>query len=161
MDPSPFLYMWIQSTAIIYFLHFLQVTILFHTIQITLCFQQAGEIDTLTVTLGQSFLVVLCRWCLKSYWFDNLGLFSEGKLAATLIIPSSWCLPTDVWSARINHFFWRHCQGLWGTCDKRLQLLQQHFFWHHWQTLLLAPYPPSCCKGNLTLPTFLLCYCLA
>ena len=62
----------------------------------TLCFQQAGEIDTLTVTLGQSFLVVLCRCCLKSYWFDKLGFFSEGKLAATLLIPSSWGLPTDV-----------------------------------------------------------------
>ena len=77
-------------------LHFLQVTIIFHTICLILCFQQAGEIDNLTVTLGQSFLVVLCRWCLKSYWFDNLGFFSEGKLAATLIISFSWGLPTDV-----------------------------------------------------------------
>ena len=40
---------------------FLQVTIIFYTIQLILCFQQASEIDTLTVTLGQSFLVVLCR----------------------------------------------------------------------------------------------------
>ena len=39
---------------------FLQVTIIFHTIRLILCFQQAGEIDNLTVTLGQSFLVVLC-----------------------------------------------------------------------------------------------------
>ena len=85
-----------KSTAIIYFLHFLQVIIIFHTIWLILYFQQAGEIDNLTVTLGQSFLVVLCRCCLKSYWFDNLGFFSEGKLAATFIIPSSWGLPTDV-----------------------------------------------------------------
>ena len=39
---------------------FLQVTIIFHNIQLTLCFQQAGEIDNLTVMLGQSLLVVLC-----------------------------------------------------------------------------------------------------
>ena len=102
MDPGPSFTSEIQSTAIIYFLHFLQVTFIIHTIRLTLCFQQAGEIDNLTVTLGQSFLVVLCRCCLKSYWFDNLGFFSEGKLAATLIIPSSLCLPTDVWSARIR-----------------------------------------------------------
>jgi hypothetical protein len=25
-----------------------------------------------------------------SYWFDNLGFTTEGKLAAVLIIPSSW-----------------------------------------------------------------------
>ena len=66
-------------------LHFLQVTIIFHTIRLILCFQQASEIDNLTVTLGQSILVVLCagsksigavdtlRRVLISYWFDNLG----------------------------------------------------------------------------------------
>ena len=41
-------------------LHFLQVTIIFHTIRLMLCFQQAGEIDNLTVLLGQIILVVLC-----------------------------------------------------------------------------------------------------
>ena len=41
-------------------LHFLQANIIFHTIRLILCFQQASEIDNLTVTLGQSFLVVLC-----------------------------------------------------------------------------------------------------
>ena len=25
-----------------------------------------------------------------SYWFDNLGFITEGKLAVVLIIPSSW-----------------------------------------------------------------------
>ena len=56
-----------KSTAIIYFLHCLQVTFIIHTIQLILCYQQAGEIDNLTITLGESFLVVLCRCCLKSY----------------------------------------------------------------------------------------------
>ena len=49
-----------KSTAIITFFIFLQATSIIHTICLILCFQQAGEIDNLTVTLGQSFLVVLC-----------------------------------------------------------------------------------------------------
>jgi hypothetical protein len=36
--------------------------LIFHTIRLILCFQQAGEIDNLTVKLGQSNLVVLCRF---------------------------------------------------------------------------------------------------
>ena len=64
---------------------FLQENVIFHTIRLILCFQQASEIDTLTVSLGQSILVVLCagskptdavdtlRRVLISYWFDNLG----------------------------------------------------------------------------------------
>ena len=34
--------------------------LIFHTRRLILCFQQAGEIDNLTVSLGQSILVVLC-----------------------------------------------------------------------------------------------------
>ena len=121
-------YIWIQSTAIIYSLHFLQVTFIIHTIQLILCYQQAGEIGTLTVKLGQSSLIVLCAgstlaleslvlrratFChqqlsevfssptgpIKS-WFDT-----EWKLAATLIIPSSWGLLTNVCFARIKTNF--------------------------------------------------------
>jgi len=40
----------------------MQTNIIFHTIRLTLCFQQAGEIDNLTVKLGQSNLIVLCRF---------------------------------------------------------------------------------------------------
>ena len=58
--PGPSFTPEIQSTAIIYFLNFLQVTFIIHTIRLTLYYQQAGEIDNLTVTLGQSFLVALC-----------------------------------------------------------------------------------------------------
>ena len=39
---------------------FFQVTIILHTIRLILYFQQAGEIDNLTVSLGQSILAVLC-----------------------------------------------------------------------------------------------------
>ena len=50
----------IQSTAIIVLYCFMQTNIIFHSIRLTLCFQQAGEIDNLTVSLGQSSLIVLC-----------------------------------------------------------------------------------------------------
>ncbi|KAK1667392.1 hypothetical protein QYE76_055551 [Lolium multiflorum] len=80
--------------------------------------EQAGEIDNLTVSLGQSTLVVLCRFhvgagisgvaphyipppstfnvLLGSSWFDKPWFLSEGKLAAVRIIPSSWGSPTNV-----------------------------------------------------------------
>ena len=40
--------------------HSLQFTTIFHTIRLIICFQQAGEIDNLTVSLGQNSLIVLC-----------------------------------------------------------------------------------------------------
>src|SRR5215203_6070286 len=40
----------------------LQTNTIFHSIRLILCFQQAGEIDNLTVTLGQSILIVLCSF---------------------------------------------------------------------------------------------------
>ena len=46
-------------SAILFFI--LLQTLSFHTIHLILCFQQAGEIDILTVSLGQSILVVVCR----------------------------------------------------------------------------------------------------
>ena len=74
--------------------------------------QQAGEIDNLTVSLGQSTWFVLCRFhvgagipgvaphyisppstfnvLLGSYWFDKPWFHTEGKLAAVRITPSSW-----------------------------------------------------------------------
>ena len=35
-------------------------TFIFHTIRLILCFQQAGEIDNLPVSFGQSSLIMLC-----------------------------------------------------------------------------------------------------
>ena len=52
----------IQPTAIIVPFHSLQLNTIFHTIRLILCLQQAGEIDNLTVKLGQSILIVLCRF---------------------------------------------------------------------------------------------------
>jgi hypothetical protein len=43
-----------------YYFILLQANISFHTIRRILCFQQTGEIDNLTISWGQSSLVVLC-----------------------------------------------------------------------------------------------------
>ena len=50
----------IRPTAIIVLYCFLQAIIIFHTIRLTLCFHQAGEVDTLTISSGKSSLIVLC-----------------------------------------------------------------------------------------------------
>ena len=101
----------------------LQTNTIFHSIRLILCFQQAGEIDNLTVTLGQSTLIVLCRFhvgagftgvaphyipppttftcflaptgsiTLVSYW---------GQLASIRIIPSTWGSQRTCASTRIK-----------------------------------------------------------
>ena len=57
---SIILHLIIQPTTIIVLFHSLQTNIIFHTIRLILCFQQASEIDNLTIKLGQSILVALC-----------------------------------------------------------------------------------------------------
>jgi hypothetical protein len=100
----------IQSTAILVLLF--SANFIIHTIHLILCYNKTGEIDNLTVTLGQSTLVVLCRFhvgagipgvaphytpppatfnvLLGSYWFDKPWFHTEVKLAAVCITPSSW-----------------------------------------------------------------------
>ena len=113
MDPGPFFTLIKQpQTANCSFFILCNLILIFHTIRLILCFQQAGEIDNLTVKLGQSTLIVLCRFhvgagipgvaphyipppstfnvLLGSYWFDKPWFLTEGKLAAVRIIPSSW-----------------------------------------------------------------------
>ena len=97
------LHLIIQSTTRTVLLHSLQTNIIFHTIRLIICFQQASEIVNLTVELGQSILVVLCvgskstgavdtfRRDLISYWFDNLGFM----LREILLLHSSY-LPLGV-----------------------------------------------------------------
>ena len=111
----------------------MQTNIIFHSIRLTLCFQQAGEIDNLTVKLGQSNLIVLCRFHVgtgipgvaphytpsptpsKQPRFPTGSIkpwfHTEGKLAAALIIPSSWGSQLTCDVTRIKHIFWRHCRG--------------------------------------------------
>ena len=58
-----------KSTAIITFCIFLQITIIFHTIWLILCFQQAGEIDNLTVCWGK----VSWLYCVQVYSSSPTG----------------------------------------------------------------------------------------
>jgi hypothetical protein len=58
-----------------------------------------------------------------SYWIDNLGFITKGKLAAIFIKTFSWGFPTGrsftthnqvFWHHHhraINKFFWRRCRG--------------------------------------------------
>jgi hypothetical protein len=53
-----------------------------------------------------------------SYWFDNLGFTTEGKLAAVLIIPSSWgsqwgviYMPSSIFSGAIAGEKEDFCKG--------------------------------------------------
>ena len=87
----------------VYFLQLSQAITIFHTICLILCFQQISEIDNLTVSWGKVLslccagsMLLATPWELFpiSYWFDNLGFTTEGKLADVLIIPCSRGFPT-------------------------------------------------------------------
>ena len=74
-------------------------------------------IDNPFNTSGCEYLLFVCRCCLCSvawfsYWFDNLGFFTEGNTYRRCAASS---LPlwgnTDVASSRIKRNFWHHCRG--------------------------------------------------
>ena len=96
--------------AILFFI--LLQTLSFHIIQLILCIQQTREIENLTESLGQSILVLLCAGSTLlltsvvrpttsqpatpseatpfSYWLIKPWCLTQEKLAAVLLIPSSW-----------------------------------------------------------------------
>ena len=143
MDPGPILFTEIQSTAILVLLFSANNHHPHYTSNPLL--QQAGEIDNLTVSLGQSTLVVLCRFhvgagisgvaphyipppstfnvLLGSSWFDKPWFLSEGKLAAVRIIPSSWGSQRTCELHAIKLFFWRRCRGDQDTLQGESPLL--------------------------------------
>ena len=102
--------------------------LIFHTRRLILCFQQAGEIDNLTVSLGQSTVIVLCVQVHvgdrvapceppTTFWrivtptgSINLGFILRENLLLGYIKPSSWGLPTSKYVLH-QAFFWRRCQG--------------------------------------------------
>ena len=74
-------------------------------------------IDNPFKTSGCEVLLFVCRGCLCcvawfSYWFDNLGLITEGNTYRRYAASS---LPLwgniDVASSRIKRNFWRRCRG--------------------------------------------------
>src|SRR3954467_6008878 len=97
MDPDPIFTIDTSSTVTIYFL---KTTITFHNIQLTLCFQQTGEIDNLTVRWGKVLSLCCAGFQVasntfesfpSSYWFGDLGFF----LREDLLLCSSY-LPLGV-----------------------------------------------------------------
>jgi hypothetical protein len=46
-----------------------------------------------------------------SYWFDKSWFHTEGRLAAVLIIPSSWGSQLCGHLHAIKQFFWHRCWG--------------------------------------------------
>jgi hypothetical protein len=46
-----------------------------------------------------------------SYWFDKPWFHTEGRLAAVLIIPFSWCSQLGGHLHAIKQFFWRRYRG--------------------------------------------------
>ena len=83
-------------------------------------------IDNPFNTLGCEYLLFVCRCRSRSvawfsYWFDNLGLITEGntyRCCATSSLPL-WG-NTDIFQANIKRNFWRRCQGTSSTSTRFL-----------------------------------------
>src|SRR4051812_11811977 len=94
MDLGPIFTIDTSSTIPVYFL---QSTITFHTIHLTLCFQQTDEIGNLTVRWGKVLSLCCAGFHVasntfesfpSSYWFDNLGfLLRENLLQCSSHLP--------------------------------------------------------------------------
>ena len=152
MDPGPILFTEIQSTAILVLLFSANNHLPHNTVNPLL--QQAGEIDNLAVSLGQSTLVVLCRFhvgagipgvaphyisppstfnvLLGSYWFDKPWFLTEGNL---LLCASH--LPLGVPNGRVLNAYQAAFSGA------------------------VAGEIKTRCKGSLHFSISLLCFCLA
>ena len=152
MDPGPILFTEIQSTAILVLLFSANNHLPHNTVNPLL--QQAGEIDNLTVSLGQSTLVVLCRFhvgagipgvaphytpppstfnvLLGSYWFDKPWFLTEGNLPLC-----ASHLPLGVPNERVSYTPSSSFSGA------------------------VAGEIKTRCKGSLHFSISLLCFCLA
>src|SRR3954466_645879 len=94
MDLGPILSIDTSSTITVYFL---KTTITFHIIELTLCFQQIGEIENLTVRWGKVLSLCCAGFQVasntfdsfpSSYWFVNLGfLLRENLLLCSSYLP--------------------------------------------------------------------------
>src|SRR3954466_1733859 len=94
MEPGPIFTIDTSSTVTVYFL---QTTITFHTIQLTLYFQQTGDIDNLTIRWGKVLSLCCAGFQVasntfesfpSSYCFDNLGfLLREDLLLLSSHLP--------------------------------------------------------------------------
>ena len=102
--------------------------------------QQAGEIDNLTVKLGQSIWIVLCRFHVGAgipgvapHYTPSPTTFTlpsspTGSINLGFLLRKTCCcthhtfhlgFPTDVCFTRIKTVFWRHCRGREGKLHHR------------------------------------------
>src|SRR3954471_15458935 len=86
MDPGP---IFTIDTSSIVTIYFLQITIIFHTIRLIICFQQTVDIDNLTVRWGKVLSLCCAGFQVasntfesfpSSHWFDNIGFFLRKDL---------------------------------------------------------------------------------
>jgi hypothetical protein len=86
---------------------------------------QNGRISAIVQSVAKLACINLRKCGSFSYWFDNFGFTTEGKLAAVLIIPSSWGFPLGAYYAPSSIF-----------------------------SGAVAGEKEDFCKGSLSLPTF-------
>jgi hypothetical protein len=93
-----------------------------------------------------------------SYWIDKTWFLTKGKLAAVLIIPSSWGSQQvgDLYQHRPHQaVFWRRCRGL-----KKKKLPHQLHIptstWHQLFSGAVAGEKEDFCKGSFARTSFTL-----
>ena len=104
-----------------------------------LCYQQAGEIDNLTITLGQSFLVVLCAGVCPS---PTGSITLVSSLRENLLLHSSY-LPlgvsqrtcdlhvSSIFSSVVARDLEAHLLRDFNSCNNTFSATIEHFFWRH------------------------------
>ena len=111
MDPGPILYTEIQSTAILILLFSANNHLPHNTVNPLL--QQAGEIDNLTVSLGQSTLVVLCRFHVLSPDFGQIRRWAVREMG---LEDYTW----KISEAALNEEFGLDCPCICNIVDRIL-----------------------------------------
>src|SRR5664279_5261070 len=130
MPPGPFFYI---DYNLVYLLFIITCSLFLFTFYCfqphhtfnSLVYSKTGRLTTFLESWGQREVCVLCVGprslkrqitstslkTLKSYWIDNLGLNTDGKLPMCCIIPSNWGSPTGVCHSRHQANFCRRCRG--------------------------------------------------
>ena len=116
------------QTANCFFFILCNLILIFHTIRLILCFQQASEIDNLTVSLGQSSLIVLCA--------DSTSTVQTPINNTIFLAPLTtfWRVAAPTGSITLVSFWgktccWLHHTFLLGSPNERVFHVIKLFFW--------------------------------
>ena len=106
--------------------------LIFHTIRLILCFQQASEIDNLTVSLGQISLIVLCA--------DSTSTVQTPVNNTIFLAPLTtfWRVAAPTGSITLVSFWGKTC--CWTASYLPLGVSQRTCVSRH-QAIFLAPLP--------------------